>query len=66
MLAVGQRVRCKSAVWDESKWSHINADYTVAVIEYVHPKGRYITARLTFGTMSYLESFRPYEVTISK
>lgn len=56
MMQVGQRVKCRSAVWDESKYSRAN-EVSTGVIEWVHPKGRFYNVRLTFGSMSYLESF---------
>lgn len=57
MFEVGQKVRCRSAVWDNGTISPTPERYTRGVIKYVHPTGKWATVEMGERPWSYLESF---------
>ena len=63
MFDVGQKVRCKSAVWDTGTISPTPERYTRGVITYIHPKGRFATVEVGERPWTYLESFTLSDLT---
>lgn len=57
MFEVGQKVHCRSAVWDAGTISPTPERYTRGVITYIHPKGRFATVEVGERPWTYQESF---------
>lgn len=57
MFEVGQKVKCKSAVWDPGTISPTPEAYAQGVIRHIHPSGRFATVEVGKAPHTYLESF---------